>query len=86
MGAFNISADMVQKGEQELKKFKAILSSMTEKEKENPSILDNSRKNRIAKGAGLQVSDINLLLSRFEQSQQYVKLLSKFGRGQGFFK
>ncbi len=86
MGAFNLSSDMIQKGEQELKRFQAILSSMTEKEKDNPSILDNSRKNRIAKGAGLQVSDVNLLLSRFEQSQQYVKLLSKFGRGQGFFK
>lgn len=86
MGSFNISADMIQKGEQELKKFRAILSSMTEKERENPLILDDSRKNRIAKGAGLQVSDINLLFSRFEQSQQYVKLLSKFGRGQGFFK
>lgn len=86
MGGFSISADLVQKGEQELKKFKAILSSMTENEKQNPAILNSSRKNRIAKGAGLQVSDVNLLLSRFEQSQQYVKLLSKFGRGQGFFK
>lgn len=86
MGSLNLSEEMIQKGEAELKKFKAIISSMTKKERIKPAILDGSRKNRIARGAGLQVSDVNLLLSRFEESQQYVKLLSKFGRGQGFFR
>ena len=85
-GALNISQDMLEKGEQELKKCKAILSSMTKKEKNDPSLLNSSRKLRIARGAGLQVSDVNLLLSRFEESKQYVKLFSKFGQRQGFFR
>ncbi len=85
MGSLNISADMVQKGESDLKKFKALISSMTQKEQKTPKILNESRKMRIARGAGLLVADLNLLLSRFEEIQQYVKLLGKFGRGQRFF-
>lgn len=85
-GALNISQEALQKGEQELKKCRAILSSMTKKEKNDPSLLNGSRKLRIAKGAGLQVSDVNFLLSRFEESKQYVKLFSKFGQRQGFFR
>ena len=86
MVRLDISADMIQKGEVDLKKFKALINSMTQKERKTPKILNGSRKTRIARGAGLQVEDVNLLLSRFEQSQQYVKLLGKFGRGQRFFR
>lgn len=86
MGSMHISAEMIEQGERELKKFKAIIKSMNKKERIKPKILNDSRKERIAKGAGVAVADVNLLLSRFEQNQQYVKLLSKFGRGQGFFK
>ncbi len=82
----SLSPEMIQKGEVELKKFNAIVSSMTHKERVLPKILDASRKKRIAKGAGVHVSDINLLLDRFEQSQQYVKLLKKFGRFPGISK
>lgn len=86
MGSMKISPEMIEQSERELKKFKAIMQSMTKKERLTPKILNTSRKERIAKGAGVGVADIHLLLSRFEQNQQYVKLLSKFGRGQGFFK
>ncbi len=79
-----LTPEMIQKGEVELKKFGAIISSMTHKERFLPRILDASRKKRIAAGAGVSVADINLLLERFEQSQQYVKLLKKFGRFPGF--
>ena len=53
---------------------------MTAKEKLFPKILDASRKKRIAKGAGVTVTQVNSLLQRFEQSQQYVKLFKRFGR------
>lgn len=86
MSGMNISQDMVQQGEGELKRFKAVLNSMTQKERFRPAILDGSRKKRIAKGAGVQVSDINLLLSRFEQSKQYVKLLKKSGLFRNMFR
>jgi len=76
----NISPDMIQKGEAEVKRFKAIISSMTSKERYCPRILDGSRKKRIAAGAGVKVEDVNSLLQRFEQSQQYAKLFKRFGR------
>lgn len=86
MGGQTLSSDMLEKGERELKKFKAIMSSMTLKERLNPHILEASRKKRIALGAGVTPDDINILLQRFEQSKQYVKLFKKFGRFNTFFK
>jgi signal recognition particle subunit SRP54 len=79
MGNMKLTPEMVEKGEQELKRFKAIISSMTPKERINPAILNSSRKQRIAKGAGVAVDQVNQLLQRFEQSKQYVKLFKKFG-------
>lgn len=80
MGGMKISPDMIEKGEREVKKFRAIISSMTLKERLCPQILDSSRKQRIARGAGVAVADIGVLLSRFEESQQFVKILKKTGR------
>lgn len=76
-----ISQEDMEKGEREVKKFKAIISSMTMKERLYPKLLDASRKKRIAKGAGVAPADITILLDRFEQSQQFAKLFKKFGRG-----
>ena len=70
----------IAQGEIELKKFKAIMSSMTEKEQLDYKLLDVSRKKRIASGAGVHVSDIEGLIGRFEQSQQFMKLFKKMGR------
>ena len=74
-----LSPDMVQRGEVELIKFRAIVCSMTPKERLSPSILNNSRMQRVARGAGATVVDIAMLLKRFEEAKQYVKLLNKFG-------
>lgn len=81
----NIDSAMLEKGEVELKKFMAIIRSMTQKERLCPRLLDASRKQRIAKGAGVGVDLVNLLLKRFEESQQYVKLLKKMKRRGRFF-
>lgn len=81
-----IPADQIEQGEKQLKKFRAIISSMTLKERLNPAVLDGSRKQRIARGAGVVVSDIHVLLERFEQSQQYVKLFQKMNKFGRFFK
>jgi len=80
MAHAKVSPEDIEKGEKELKKFKAIISSMTQKERFYPRILDVSRKKRVAAGAGVTVEDVAILLRRFEQSQQYVKLFKKFGR------
>lgn len=77
MGGLQVSQEDLQKGEKEMKLFRAIISSMTKKERALPAILDGSRKKRIAKGAGVDVSLVNLLIQRFEQSKQFVKLLKK---------
>lgn len=80
MGGVQLSQDVLTKGEGELKRFRAIISSMTPKERFYPQLLDGSRKQRVARGAGATVSEVNLLLQRFDQSKQYVKLFKKFGR------
>ena len=55
----------------------AIILSMTPKERENPQILNASRKKRIAAGCGLQVVDVNRLLKQYEMVQELTKQMSK---------
>jgi signal recognition particle subunit SRP54 len=69
-----ISPEMIQRGEVELVKFRAIIGSMTPKERLNASLVNNSRMQRVAKGAGVAVDDVARLLKRFEEAKQYVKL------------
>jgi len=65
----------------EIKVLKASVSSMTPKERENPELLmkNNTRKRRIASGAGLEVSDINSMLKQFKQSSKMAKKLAGGG-------
>ncbi len=62
---------------------KAIIQSMTLQERENPQILNASRKRRIAAGCGQQVSDVNRLLKGFETMQQMTKALTRGKRAMG---
>lgn len=54
----------------------AIIKSMTAKERENPSVINASRKKRIADGSGTSVRDVNVLLNNFENMQKMMKQLS----------
>ncbi|BDQ27840.1 signal recognition particle protein [Helicobacter heilmannii] len=63
----------------EIKKIKAMVASMTAKERDNPTILNGSRKKRIALGSGLEVAEINRILKRFDQASQLAKKLSSKG-------
>ena len=67
--------DVTKLGEREgeLKKIEAIISSMTIEERGNPSIINGSRKKRISKGSGTQLSDINRLLKQFYQIKEMFK-------------
>ncbi len=58
-----------------LEKNKAIIQSMTAKERQNPEIINGSRRQRIAKGAGVQVSDVNNLLKQYSQSKEMMKMM-----------
>ncbi|OQA36256.1 MAG: Signal recognition particle protein [Candidatus Dependentiae bacterium ADurb.Bin331] len=75
-----IKQEAISQGESQMKQFRAVINSMTRKERLNHRLLDGSRKQRVAKGAGVPVSVINILIDRFEQMQQFVKLVKKSGK------
>lgn len=58
------------------KQTEAIIHSMTPRERENPSLINASRKMRIAAGSGLQVADVNRLLTQFEQTRKMMKMVA----------
>ena len=60
----------------ELKKIKALVSSMTMKEREDPELLNNSRKARLAKGCGLDIVDVNRILKQFKNASKMAKRFS----------
>ena len=77
--------------EEALDRTKSIILSMTPQERSNPSILNISRKNRIARGAGVDVSEVNRLVKQFEQSKKMMKQMpglmgGKAGKRGGGFK
>ena len=59
----------------------AIILSMTPKERDNPSIINASRKQRIAQGAGVRPQDVNALLNQFETMRKLVRQFSGPGAG-----
>lgn len=70
----------VEIDEKELAHVEAIIRSMTKEERRNPSIINASRKKRIAKGSGTKIQDVNQLLSRFEQSRKMMKQFGDMGK------
>ncbi|MBD3789015.1 MAG: signal recognition particle protein [Campylobacterales bacterium] len=71
--------DMDLENSQEMKMIKAMISSMTPKERENPDLLNNTRKRRIAAGAGLDQMQVNRVLKQFKNASLMAKKLS--GKG-----
>jgi len=68
-----------QPSERDLKRIEAIIDSMTPKERSNHTIINGSRRLRIAKGSGTSVQEVNQLLKRFTEAQRVVKQLQKMG-------
>jgi signal recognition particle subunit SRP54 len=64
----------MEQGDREMKSFTSIIRSMTKKERLVPAILNDSRKRRIAQGAGVSIEQVNKLLEKFEQSKHFVKM------------
>jgi signal recognition particle subunit SRP54 len=62
--------------EREVDRIEAIIHSMTPAERDNPKIIDGSRRARIAKGAGVQVSDVNGLVNRFFEARKMMSSLA----------
>ena len=68
-----------------LKRIEAIIQSMTPYERENPNVLNSSRKKRIAAGSGTQVVDVNRLLKQFDMIQQLTRQFSNPKKSKGLF-
>ncbi|MER6941514.1 signal recognition particle protein, partial [Nocardioides sp. NPDC000441] len=77
MGQFREQLDNFD--EREIDRIQAIIQSMTPAERANPKILDGSRRARIAKGSGRQVSDVNQLIQRFTEASKMMKQLASGG-------
>ncbi|WP_017793957.1 signal recognition particle protein [Leucobacter salsicius] len=65
--------------EREIVRTEAIIQSMTKAERQNPKMLNGSRRLRIAKGSGMTVTDVNQLVQRFEQAAKMMKTVAKGG-------
>ena len=64
--------------EKELKRSEAIINSMTNEERRNSTVLNGSRRRRIAAGSGVTVADVNRFLKQFQQTKKMMKQVSKF--------
>lgn len=68
---------IANEGEKQLKRIEAFIQSMTPEERENPSIINTSRRKRIAKGCGMELKEINKFINQFDQMRKMMKGFTK---------
>lgn len=83
MGEISKQLKTMTPPDDEIKKIEAIIHSMTAKERHDHRILNGSRRQRIATGSGTQVSDVNKLVKKFEESKKMMGSMMKMGMGKG---
>ena len=83
MGAGKMKDVDLDEGDKQLRKVESIIYSMTVQERRNPDILNPSRKHRIAKGAGVDIADVNRVVKQFEQMKKMMKQLPGMMGGRG---
>ena len=69
--------------DREIARVEAIIKSMTPAERRDPSLMNGSRRLRVANGSGVTTSDVNQLLKQFKEMQKIMRLVGKGGRGKG---
>jgi len=75
---FSVKEEHLKLGEEQIKRFLAIMDSMTYKELDEPSLIHNrSRMRRIAEGAGVTVDDVKALVRQLEMTNNMIKMLKK---------
>lgn len=84
-GAGMLQGANLSRSEKEFIHMDALICSMTPLERERPQVLNASRRKRIAKGAGLTVTELNNMLNKFGQLQQMMKKMGKFQKMMGKF-
>ena len=77
-GAEALKKTDFSKHEKEFRHMEAMISGMTPQERRNPHLLNAKRRQRIAKGSGVQVSELNQMMNKFAQMQQMMKKMGKF--------
>ena len=80
MGKLTKQLGEIQMPEKEMARLEAIISSMTKKERVEPKVINQSRKERIAKGSGTQVGDVTALLKNFEQMRMMMQRMMGGGK------
>ena len=83
MNGQRISEDDIDRSEQEFVRMEAIIRSMTPAERNDPKILNASRRRRIAQGSGQPVSQVNQLIKRYEEARKAMRQFTKPKRGKG---
>lgn len=89
-GGGKVTEDQIDKGEQEFRRMEAVIYSMTPQERKEPSLLNASRRKRIAAGAGVTVTAVNSLIKKYEDTKKMMKQLNnaktakRFGKRFGF--
>jgi signal recognition particle subunit SRP54 len=81
-GAHGLREQLENFDEREIVRTEAIIQSMTKQERQNPKILNGSRRLRIARGSGMTVTDVNALVQRFEQAAKMMKTVARGGTPQ----
>src|ERR1700689_3474541 len=77
-GSEMLKGQDLSKQEKEFRRMEGIICAMTRQERQKPQLLNARRRLSIAKGRGVQVSEVNLVLNRFNQMQQMMKKMGKF--------
>ena len=72
---------MMDQSEVQLKRVESIINSMTAQERLEPAIIGGSRRQRIARGSGTSIQDVNQLLKQYEQMKKMMKAFAKGPKG-----
>ena len=80
MGGGKVKDEDIEQGESDFKRMEAIIQSMTKEERRDPTLLNASRRKRIAAGSGQQVSMINSLVKRYDEAKKMMKQFMRPGK------
>ena len=75
-----LSDEQTEQAEKNMARMEAMIYSMTEEERSNPDLLNPSRKHRIAKGAGVDISEVNRMVKQFNEMKKVIKMFTKGGK------
>lgn len=77
----NLNEEQTSQAEKNMARMEAMIQSMTSEERRNPDLLNPSRKHRIAKGAGVDIADVNRMVKSFNEMRKMMKQFGKMGKG-----